>query len=593
MLGSLFAIPEVMADSPSDDADPETISTRIYDKCIEVVPIEGGRALIDCGDMEFGLVPHPPVVVGPMYAKEDGFTLALVDERNPDGIVYRITALDEEMGDTIISDWSVSRCRRFEGLRQFAWHRFEVEARNSIGVEAEPVVRWMYYPGPNTMNSTPADDPWLADRIDDVVTIYNLTEQARTMMSNVPVAVHRNEPGFAGYGGPNYGLLLGHASHPWTLSHEMMHAFWEHWDRFPLPCDEMNIYTFRRDLAEFILKFRFYDRTHHPHPWEDWRPYYNNLIAEFTRYSGPDGENGWQMLADVYEEGDHFRADIWNLLYHSADTDPPMLVSGKVHLIPPPLRPYFEGFIHTVLHPVQEAEPTTWRDDLALYSALKREDLRLMDFASREYHRLLEFSKNHISQTRVFLMRLPEPFRTHLREADRQALVDFVNTLEDMSCNTQCEELWNAAPGFWAGYSYENLIRAQLYTDEIGIDTGIELEESNWNAVRQVLGVLPACGDTSVGDARELISSLAGITETQRAALLQVLMVREREHGPCYAWAYIDGSSLPAVRGIDDERYTKDIRRSHVDAPKSEMHCGSTALYKMPPLDLSKAPCQP
>ena len=190
-------------------------------------------------------------------------------------------------------------------------------------------------------------------------------------------------------------------------------------------------------------------------------------------------------------------------------------------------------------------------------------------------------------------MRLPEPFRTHLREADRQALVDFVNTLEDMSCNTQCEELWNAAPGFWAGYSYENLIRAQLYTDEIGIDTGIELEESNWNAVRQVLGVLPACGDTSVGDARELISSLAGITETQRAALLQVLMVREREHGPCYAWAYIDGSSLPAVRGIDDERYTKDISRSHVDAPKSEMHCGSTALYKMPPLDLSKAPCQP
>ena len=159
MLGSLFAIPEVMADSPSDDADPETISTRIYDKCIEVVPIEGGRALIDCGDMEFGLVPHPPVVVGPMYAKEDGFTLALVDERNPGGIVYRITALDEEMGDTIISDWSVSRCRRFEGLRQSAWHRFEVFARNSSGVEAEPVVRWMYYPGLNAVNPTPADDP--------------------------------------------------------------------------------------------------------------------------------------------------------------------------------------------------------------------------------------------------------------------------------------------------------------------------------------------------------------------------------------------------------------------------------------------------
>ncbi len=138
-MGSLFAIPEVMAASPSDDADPETISTGTKDKCIEVLPIEGGRTLIDCGDVNLALVTLPPVVVGPMYAKENGFTLALVDEQNPDGIVYRITAIDEEMGGTTVSDWSASRCRRFEGLRQFAWHRFEVEARNSIGVEAEPV----------------------------------------------------------------------------------------------------------------------------------------------------------------------------------------------------------------------------------------------------------------------------------------------------------------------------------------------------------------------------------------------------------------------------------------------------------------------
>ena len=250
----------------------------------------------------------------------------------------------------------------------------------------------------------------------------------------------------------------------------MMHAFWEHWDGFPMPCDEMNIYTFRRDLAQFILMFRFFDRLLEQNPWEDWRPYYNNLIAEFTRYSGPDGENGWQLLADVYEEGGHFRADIWNLLYHAADTDLPMLVSGKVHLIPPPLRPYFKGYIH----PVQEADQTPWRDDLVLYSALTREDLRLMDFASRE-----------------------------------------------------------------------------------------------------------------------LIGSLAGISEIQRAALLEVLMVREREHGPCYAWAYTDGNSHPAVRGIENTLYTKDVLRPHLDTLKSEMHCGSTALYEKPPLDLSKAPCQP
>lgn len=369
----------------------------------------------------------------------------------------------------------------------------------------------------------------------------------------------------------------------------MMHAFWEYWDGFPRPCDEMNIYTFRRDLAQFILKFQFYDRMLRSNPWEEWRPYYNDLVAEFLNYSGPDGEDGWQLLAEVFDSGDHFRADIWNLLYHIADTDPPMLVSGKLHLIPPPLRPYFEGYID----PVHEAEPSTWRDDLAVYSALASEDLRLMDFASRQYHRLLVFSRSYIARPSESDMRLAEPFRTHVREADRQALVDFVNTLEDMSCNTQCEELWNAAPGFWRGYSYENLIRAQLYTDEIGIDTGIELEEANWNAVHQALEVLPACGETSVDDARNLIGSLGGITEIQRAALLQVLMVRERERGPCYPWAYMDGNSSQEVLGIEDGRYAKDNHRSYLDTLNSEMACSGTVLYKTRPLDLSKGPCQP
>ena len=198
LLGALFSIPEVMAYSPDEDDAKDTIPTPPDDKCID-----GGRTLIDCPDKRSGLVPYPPVLVGPMYANEDGFTLALVDERNPDGTMYMVTAIDELNGDTIVSDWSASRCRRFGGqaLSQSVWYRFEVVARNSNGFMTKPVIRWMYYPGPNTVNRTPSDDPWLADRIDDVVTIYNLTEDARAMMSNVPVSVYRNEPGFAGYGG--------------------------------------------------------------------------------------------------------------------------------------------------------------------------------------------------------------------------------------------------------------------------------------------------------------------------------------------------------------------------------------------------------
>ena len=549
LLALLSASTEVRAQAP-DRGDGQTVSSMpIREECVEVWPTDGGPSYLDCQQTKVGPRSFPPVLVGPMYAADDAFTLALVDELSPSGTIYRVTVFDGETGDKTVSDWGDSRCRKFEGFRQSRWHRFEVVAKNSSGLETEPVIHWMYYPGPDTENRTPADDPWLVDRIDDVVTIYNLTEQARTMLLNIPVRIYRNEPGYAGYLGPNRGIGVGHASHPWTYLHEFMHAFWDHWDGFPLPCDQMNIFTFRRDLAQFMLKFMVYDRTHQSNPWEDWRPYYNYLIADFGYYYGPNGETGWRLLHDVSKEGGHFEADIWNLVYHLADTDPPMLVNGRPHLIPPPLRPYFEGFIN----PVQEAQPTKWHDELTRYSALALEDDRLMESASRYHDRLLTNSggKFNPGPADPFTI-LPEPFRTRVREADRQALVDFVNTLEDMSCNTDCEELWNADPSFWARYSYENLIRSLLYTDEIGTDTGIELEESNWNAVRQALEVLPACGETSIEDAREFISYLAGISDTQRAALLQALAVREYSGRVCnfadsYDAATIGGRDLPHI----------------------------------------------
>ena len=93
--------------------------------------------------------------------------------------------------------------------------------------------------------------------------------------------------------------------------------------------------------------------------------------------------------------------------------------------------------------------------------------------------------------------------------------------------------------------------------DEIGIDTGIELEESNWNALRRALEVLPACGETSIDDAHALISSLAGITEAQRAALLQALKVREIYWSLCDIWGRQDV-------------VTNDVRNlSKIDSPKA------------------------
>ena len=148
LLGALVTVPQVAANAPDDGDARDTAETQNDDECIKVTSTDTGRTLTDCPDTDPLLATHPPVLVGPMYAKYDGFTLAVVDERSPGGTVYQVTAIDEERGDSIVSDWSTSKCRRFEGLRQYAWHRFELAARDSSGIETEPIIRWMYYPGP-------------------------------------------------------------------------------------------------------------------------------------------------------------------------------------------------------------------------------------------------------------------------------------------------------------------------------------------------------------------------------------------------------------------------------------------------------------
>ena len=121
-----------------------------------------------------------------------------------------------------------------------------------------------------------------------------------------------------------------------------------------------------------------------------------------------------------------------------------------------------------------------------------------------------------------------------LRNTDRRVLVDFVNTLEDISCNLQtpCKTLWDSDFGFWTNYVEANLYRSQLYLEELSSNIGIELEQSNLEAVQGALRLLvldvSACGDISAVNLRASVSSIAGITDLQRDAFMAVIEVRER-----------------------------------------------------------------
>ena len=567
-IGAVVLIGTVALLTPSTvTAQPPVLPIPDY-KCEIVHPVEGGPPIIDCGDAPIGPIAHPPVLVGPMYANGDEFTIALVDERNPRGATYKVTLYGPD-DQRAVSDWSTERCRRFNALRHDSWYRFEVVARNPLsGYETEPESYhwWSWSPRPN---STPPDDPWLAKRIDEVANLYHLTEAAHDMMAAVPVKVYRNEPGHAGYGGPIHGVGIGLATHPWTLSHEMMHAFWIHWDGFPAPCDQMNIWTFRRDLTRFALEFILHDRySSQPNPMEPWRPYFNSITAEFRWWRNP-----WGLVWETYKTGDFFGADIWHMMYHVPDTDPPMIVLGKFNLLPPTLRSYFDGYIR----PRADSTTATWEPALDHYTALAAEDRRLMDEASRYYNRLLINYYLNPPETRTSLS---EPFRTYIRDADRQALVDFINTLEDMACNQNCEAWWDADPPFWAHYSLTNLIRWTRYQDEIGPATGIELPASNWRAVKRAMEPLPVCNEDEAASARQHINGQGGLSSIQRQAILEVLTVSEELLWICHEWGDVEGYA----RGVEDGGL-EALRQG----PTLSRHC--TELRPEPPPDSSPPPC--
>jgi len=480
---------------------------------------------LDDGSMDMGkgsavTLANPPRVAGPMNVNLQGFVLPLLNDSNPPHTTYRVTVSDGT--DTSLSDWDTSRCRAFDDLRSGAEYTFAAVARNINGIETE-AVRWESSHGPDTAGRWGTQiragnsDAWVVGRINDIGDIYGLTDHAREwMLSDVQVGVLRDDPQYGGFFGPGY-ILVGRGVGPPTLLHELMHAFWSHWDDLPDNCETMSLQAFRTDVARFILEFRHFDNEGQSNPLEDWRFFFNYLTTASDHYRGPNGEDLWEML--VQERYD----EIWNQLYHAADTEIPSIVAGNLSLIPPTLRPYFIGFL-------SDKSATTWLGELSWYTRLTKEDRHLWNSAFGYSHVLwnspdFEYDPHSSEESAG----IPEPLRQRLRESDRQQLVDFVNTLGDVSCSAgsqSCTPYWLAEPWAWDSYVIGNINRFRFYGDEISSDIGVELDTANLQAVRRALQTLHSdlyCGQTIESDIRSVIRDERNITERQRTTLFQLV----------------------------------------------------------------------
>ena len=455
-----------------------------------------------------------PRLVAPIDVSESGFSLAIIDYDNPPDTSYQVNLLGEDGRHS--SEWSGDKCRTFAGLQANQTYRIELRVRNQDRIETYPVLTWLYESEPLshdlvvTQALSGNDDPWVQQSIERLVAVYGLTEQAMTwMLTDIRVIGVRDRPSFGGYIGE---IEIGYPVGPKILSHELMHGFWSNWVGFDPDCENLNHYTFRRDLAQFMLDFRDFERSGKPNPWEEWEPFYDFLVGITRDNLAPQGKNLWDYVEEM-----RYR-DLWDGLYHISDTEFPTTVAGNLALIPPPLQPYFEEFI-------AEHRETTWADELRWYSRLTPEDRRLWDNVYF-YNSVLYYSPQYSSPDSLARTDIDEPRRQLLLEADRQQLVDFINTLENIVCETDCQQLWDSPYAYWTYELADHLYRYQIYFDEIDSGTGVELGEENLAALGQALGSIVSdfyCGNSDHITVRQAVDSVQGISNLQKAALNQIM----------------------------------------------------------------------
>ena len=513
---------EVLIATPSTDersySDINLSPNTRYAYRLELSRTNGSTLSADLGKATLAAVPR---ISRQMATHRSGLQLPIIDEVNPDYTEYQVTLYSTGAGGVSSSTWSADRCRAIEGLEPGGNYTLAVEARNLDGVTTRAVNHFAEDGGPaivrerivHALGHSGTQDPWVTARIVDVAAVHGLTEAAEDWMNNdIFIKWHRGEPGLRSYHQGQVGF--GYSNVGWLMQ-QVMPAFWEYWDGFPESCDQMNLYTFRRDVAQFALDFWALERSGPNHHLAPWRPYYNLIVAILALQDLAE-EDYW----DVLERGEYGR---FGLLWYELETTIPGFNPHHPSLIPPHFRKYFDGFM-------RGGESRTWEEEFDWYTSLEDEDRGL--WFPLVTHAILHNSpRGPTSGPRT---RIPEPLRTTLRNADRQMLVEFINTMEDHTP----WEWWVDSPGFWRIYLQVHLHRLPLYKSELDSSMGVELAESNLNAVLRALqlvydfncglGVLN-CGlgypntDTSANQVGEAIARIEPLSAAQRSILMAMV----------------------------------------------------------------------
>ncbi|MCI0866719.1 MAG: hypothetical protein J4N89_09235 [Chloroflexi bacterium] len=265
-----------------------------------------------------------------------------------------------------------------------------------------------------TPTPNPGTSPWIQQRLDAVIGLYDLTDAGAALVRSLDVRQMQGEPGWFGSYGFKEWAGVGEAK-PNPVMHEISHSYW---GGFPIE----------------------------GFPELSWDPLPGgSLSTAMERYHA-------DILAFMAQPPDNFevfRQRLRNLPEVSADNPEPLLhnveasllydTGGNLALVPPILRKYWSRFL-------KPGPFDTWYDAVAWYRSLPDEDrsvankyLGFEHLDLREYTALLssESPRDYISIRRDILV-----------QEERQRLYDLAEQFDLLLGDSQKEEDFQ----FWRGY---------------------------------------------------------------------------------------------------------------------------------------------
>ena len=240
----------------------------------------------------------------------------------------------------------------------------------------------------------------------------------------------------------------------------------------------------------------------------------------------PDGEDYWRIL----EQRDFHKLPDF---YHLVETSLPAHAAGKMALIPPTLQKYMRGFI-------EEGKSTTWPEEQEWYSRLNEEDRRLWQVLAGRVNAYTPLELDARSPVQNAM--IDELNREILRAAERQQLIDFINTLEEVARF----EHWREDPNFWRNYVEDHIFLVPFYLNEVRLSVDIELDDPTLDAAVESMWLIwrVHAGTEDWPHVHESISNIEGLSEPQREAFLRMI------GAPTIA-----GASSTFGRNLDTDRW--------------------------------------